>query len=102
MRLLILALTITTVCAIASTAGAETIRLKNRYSQAQVKAACDKVGGHFNSGSKTYGCFNQCTPDVGCAVDCSKSTHQCVGTTPRRLTGEVIGALGGVLRSSRR
>jgi hypothetical protein len=55
MRLLTLALTITTVCALASTVGAETIRLKNRYSQAQVKAACDKVGGHFNSGSKTYG-----------------------------------------------
>jgi hypothetical protein len=57
MRLLTLVLTITTVFAITSTAKAETIRLKNRYSQAQIKATCDKVGGQFNAGSKSYGCL---------------------------------------------
>jgi len=51
----------------------------------QLKAVCDKAGGHFSQGERNYGCGTDCRgkPGTDCIVTC---------TAAQKCTAQVVGA----------
>jgi hypothetical protein len=61
----------------------------------QLKAVCDKAGGHFSQGERNYGCGTDCRgkPDTDCIVTCtatSKCTAQVVGARRPRSIADAL------------
>lgn len=82
--LLLLGLLLTTALPPAT---ADVVRdLQGRFSQEQVKQACDKAGGTYLPGGQgSYGCTKRNCDGKGgqCTVDC-KDNGTCKGSTPSR------------------
>jgi hypothetical protein len=61
----------------------------------QLKAACDKAGGHFSQGDRNYGCGTDCQgkPGTDCMVNCTaaqKCAAQVIGGRRPRSVAEAL------------
>jgi hypothetical protein len=59
------------------------VKISGQYTPAQIKTACDKVGGNYSSGEEYYTCEN---PAKSTSVVCQRSTSSCTGWVPRKAT----------------
>lgn len=58
----------------------------HKFSAAEIKSACDKVGGSFSQDPGGYGCGTNCQgkPGTDCVVACKNNDKSCFAQVPGR------------------
>jgi hypothetical protein len=73
--------TLVTLLLLAGASWAGQVSISGTHSSAEIKAACDSVGGDFLEGQSGYSCGVECGNDDTCFVSCNKG-GKCTGTCP--------------------
>jgi hypothetical protein len=58
----------------------------HKYTAAEIKSVCDKVGGSFSQDAGGYGCGTDCQgkPGTDCVVACKNNDKNCFAQVPGR------------------